>query len=373
MKKKKDNLGFLSSLFAIIVGLLVGFIILLISNPSQAAAGFATIITGPVTHGMKGIGQVLYYATPIILTGLSVGFAFKTGLFNIGASGQFIIGGFAAVYVGIKCSSLGPVQWVVALVAAIIAGMIWGAVPGIFKAFFNVNEVISCIMMNYIGMYLVNFLVSTNTGLYDKIRNYSKDVAKTANVPKMGLDSLFTGSSVNGGFIISVIAVIVIYIILQKTIFGYELKAAGFNADASKYAGMNEKRNIILSMAIAGGLSALAGGLLYLAGSGKHIVIEDLLASEGFTGISVALLGLSNPIGVLFAGLFIAYITAGGFYLQLLNFSTEIIDIIIAVIIYFSAFSLFVRGFILKIRKNRAEKQLPKPESSGLEQGKDGK
>ncbi len=373
MKKKKDNLGFLSSLFAIIVGLLVGFIILLISNPSQAAAGFATIITGPVTHGMKGIGQVLYYATPIILTGLSVGFAFKTGLFNIGASGQFIIGGFAAVYVGIKCGSLGPIQWVVALVAAIIAGMIWGAVPGIFKAFFNVNEVISCIMMNYIGMYLVNFLVSTNTGLYDKIRNYSKDVAKTANVPKMGLDSLFAGSSVNGGFIISVIAVIVIYIILQKTIFGYELKAAGFNADASKYAGMNEKRNIILSMAIAGGLSALAGGLLYLAGSGKHIVIEDILASEGFTGISVALLGLSNPIGVLFAGLFIAYITAGGFYLQLLNFSTEIIDIIIAVIIYFSAFSLFVRGFILKIRKNRAEKQLSKPESSGLEQGKDGK
>ena len=373
MKKKKDNLGFLSSLFAIIVGHLVGFIILLISNPSQAAAGFATIITGPVTHGMKGIGQVLYYATPIILTGLSVGFAFKTGLFNIGASGQFIIGGFAAVYVGIKCGSLGPIQWVVALVAAIIAGMIWGAVPGIFKAFFNVNEVISCIMMNYIGMYLVNFLVSTNTGLYDKIRNYSKDVAKTANVPKMGLDSLFAGSSVNGGFIISVIAVIVIYIILQKTIFGYELKAAGFNADASKYAGMNEKRNIILSMAIAGGLSALAGGLLYLAGSGKHIVIEDILASEGFTGISVALLGLSNPIGVLFAGLFIAYITAGGFYLQLLNFSTEIIDIIIAVIIYFSAFSLFVRGFILKIRKNRAEKQLSKPESSGLEQGKDGK
>lgn len=373
MKKKKDNLGFLSSLFAIIVGLLVGFIILLISNPSQAAAGFATIITGPVTHGMKGSGQVFYYATPIILTGLSVGFAFKTGLFNIGASGQFIIGGFAAVYVGIKCSSLGPVQWVVALVAAIIAGMIWGAVPGIFKAFFNVNEVISCIMMNYIGMYLVNFLVSTNTGLYDKIRNYSKDVAKTANVPKMGLDKLFAGSSVNGGFIISVIAVIVIYIILQKTIFGYELKAAGFNADASKYAGMNEKRNIILSMAIAGALSALAGGLLYLAGSGKHIVIEDLLASEGFTGISVALLGLSNPIGVLFAGLFIAYITAGGFYLQLLNFSTEIIDIIIAVIIYFSAFSLFVRGFILKIKKNRAEKQLSKPDESDSGQGKDGK
>ena len=371
MKKKRDHLGFLSSLFAIIVGLIVGFIILLASNPSQAAAGFVTIITGPVTHGMKGMGQVFYYATPIILTGLSVGFAFKTGLFNIGASGQFIVGGFAAVYVGIKGGSLGGTQWVVALLAALIAGMIWGAVPGIFKAFFNVNEVISCIMMNYIGMYMVNFLVSTNTSLYDKIRNYSKDVVKTANVPGMGLDKLFAGSSINGGFFISLIAVVVIYILLEKTTFGYELKAAGFNPDASKYAGMNEKRNIILSMAIAGALSALAGGLLYLAGSGKHIVIEDALASEGFTGISVALLGLSNPIGVLLAGLFIAYITAGGFYHQLLNFSTEIIDIIIAVIIYFSAFSLFVRGFIQRVRKAKAEKAENKDSSE--EAGKGGK
>ena len=367
MKKKRDHLGFLSSLFAIIVGLIVGFIILLVSNPSQAAAGFATIITGPVTHGMKGMGQEFYYATPIILTGLSVGFAFKTGLFNIGASGQFIVGGFAAVYVGIKGGSLGGAQWIVALLAALIAGMIWGAVPGIFKAFFNVNEVISCIMMNYIGMYMVNFLVSTNTSLYDKIRNYSKDVVKTANVPGMGLDKLLAGSSINGGFFISLIAVVVIYILLEKTTFGYELKAAGFNPDASKYAGMNEKRNIILS----GALSALAGGLLYLAGSGKHIVIEDALASEGFTGISVALLGLSNPIGVLLAGLFIAYITAGGFYLQLLNFSTEIIDIIIAVIIYFSAFSLFVRGFIQRVRKAKAEKAENKDGSE--EAGKGGK
>ena len=375
MKKKREYLGFLSSLFAIVVGLLVGFLILLISNPSQAAAGFFTILSGPLTHGMKGMGQVFYYATPIILTGLSVGFAFKTGLFNIGASGQFIVGGFAAVLVGIKCSSLGGAQWVVALLAALVAGMLWGAVPGIFKAFFNVNEVISCIMMNYIGMYMVNFLVSTNTSLYDKIRNYSKDVAKTANVPGMGLDTIFEGSSINGGFFISIIAVVIIYIILQKTTFGYELKAAGFNADASRYAGMNEKRNIILSMAISGALSALAGGLLYLAGSGKHIVIEDVLAPEGFTGISVALLGLSNPIGVLLAGLFIAYITAGGFYLQLLNFSTEIIDIIIAVIIYFSAFSLFVRGFILRLQKNKAEKagteKKPAVQSGG--KGKEGK
>lgn len=354
--KKKDSIGFLSSLFAIVVGLLVGFLILLTSNPAQAAEGFATIITGPLTHGLKGLGQVFYYATPIILTGLSVGFAFKTGLFNIGASGQFIAGAFAAVVVGIKCDFLGGAQWIFAVLAGILAGALWGSIPGLVKAYFNVNEVIACIMTNYIGMYLVNYLITTNKTLYDKIYNYSKSVANTANIPKFGLDRLFPGSSINGGFFLAVIAVVVIYILLEKTTFGYELKAAGFNKDASKYAGMNEKRNIVLSMAIAGALSGMAGALLYLAGSGKHIEIVDALASEGFTGISVALLGLSNPIGVLLAGIFIAYITAGGFYLQLLNFSTEIIDIIIAVIIYFSAFSLFVRGFILKMRKKRADK-----------------
>lgn len=381
MKKKRDYLGFLSSLFAIIIGLLVGFIILLATNPSQALAGFGTILSGPLTHGMKGIGQVFYFATPIILTGLSVGFAFKTGLFNIGASGQFIMGGFAAVVVGIKCEGLGSAQWVVALLAALVAGFIWGAIPGLCKAYFNVNEVIACIMTNYIGMYLVNYLVSTNTDLYDKMRNYSKDVAKTANIPGMGLDKIFEGSSINGGFFIALIAVVVIYIILEKTTFGYELKAAGFNKDASKYAGMNEKRNIILAMAISGALAALGGALLYLAGSGKHIEIADALADEGFTGISVALLGLSNPIGVLLAGLFIAYITAGGFYLQLLDFPTEVIDIIIAVIIYFAAFSLFIRGFIQTRQKKRAEKKEMAgdsgkgilPENTAEENGKEGK
>lgn len=368
MKKKRDSIGFLSSLFAIIVGLLVGFLILLASNPAEAGAGFITILTGPLTHGSKGVGQVFYYATPIILTGLSVGFAFKTGLFNIGAPGQFIVGAFAAVVVGIKGEVFGSAQWVVALFAALAAGAVWGAIPGLVKAYFNVNEVIACIMTNYIGMYLVNYLVSTNKSLYDKIHNYSKSVASTANIPKMGLDKIFEGSSVNGGFFIAVIAAVIIYILLEKTTFGYELKAAGFSKDASRYAGMNEKKNIVLSMAIAGSLSALAGALLYLAGSGKHIEVLDALAGEGFTGISVALLGLSNPIGILLSGIFIAYITAGGFYLQLLNFSTEVIDIIIAVIIYFSAFSLFVRVFITRMQKKKEEKA-GKPAENANEKG----
>ncbi|HBS93775.1 MAG TPA: ABC transporter permease [Firmicutes bacterium] len=340
---KNMNFSFLSSVIAIVIGLLFGLVILLISNPAQAMGGFSTILTGAF-RDMRSIGRVMYFATPIILTGLSVGFAFKTGLFNIGASGQFILGAFGAVIVGIKLPQLGSVHWVVALLAAAILGGLWALLPGILKAYANVHEVISSIMMNYIGMYLVNYLV-LNT-VYDRLRNQSMGVAKSAVIPKMGLDKIFPRSNVNAGFFIAILAVIVIYIILNRTSFGFELKAVGYNRDASKYAGINEKRSIILSMVIAGALAGLGGGLLYLAGTGKYIEVVDILAAEGFTGISVALLGLSNPIGILFAGLFIGYITVGGDYLQLYDFAPEIIDIIVASIIYFSAFSLIVKNVI---------------------------
>lgn len=355
-KNKKNYVGALSSVFAIVIGLLVGLVVLLLCNPSQAFPGFITILTGALTHGMKGVGQVFYYATPIILTGLSVGFAFKTGVFNIGTPGQFLAGGFGAVYVGIMWDKLGGVHWIVALFAAVVMGALWGLVPGILKAYFNVNVVISCIMMNYIGLFSVNWIVKSYKPLFNTMRNESKNVAATAQIPKMGLDKLFPGSSVNGGILIAILVVILIYILLNKTTFGYELKAVGYSPDAGKYAGINEKRNIIASMLIAGAIAGLGGGLLYLAGTGKHIEIKDVLGSEGFTGISVALLGLSHPIGVLFAGIFIAYLTAGGFYLQLFEFSTEIIDIIVAVIIYFSAFALIVRTLIGKINEKKQMK-----------------
>lgn len=352
-ERRSPNIGVMSSIFAIVVGLIFGFIILLISNPSQALEGFWTILTGALTRGTEGIGQVFYYATPIIMTGLSIGFAFKTGLFNIGGSGQFIMGALAAVYVGIKFTSLGHVHWCVALLASAIAGAIWAVVPGLLKAYCNVNEVISAIMMNYIGMYVVNHIVGKSSLLYDTLRNQSKPIASTAVIPKMGLDKIFTDSYVNGGFIIALVFVVVVHIILNKTKFGYELKAVGFNRDASKYAGINETKSIVLSMAISGALAGIAGGLLYLAGSGKYIEVVDVLAEEGFTGISVALLGLSSPFGILFAAIFIAFITEGGFYMQLYEFSPEIIDIIISVIIYFSAFALIVKSFIEKKRRKK--------------------
>lgn len=354
-KNRSLNLGLISSVFAVIIGLLVGFIVLLISNPSQAVGGFMTILTGGFSEGMRSIGQVLYYATPIICTGLSVGFAFKTGLFNIGASGQFIIGALAAIIVGITCPFLGSFQWVVALLAAIVAGGLWALIPGILKAFVNINEVIACIMTNYIGMYLVNWIIKGSPVLFNQMENRSNAVAETAIIPKAGLDQIFVGSYVNFGFVIAVIAAILMYIVLNKTTFGFELKAVGFNRNASKYAGINEKKSIMLSMMISGALSGLGGGLFYLAGSGKFIEIVDELASAGFDGISVALLGLSHPIGILIAAIFIAYIQQGGFYLQLFEFSNEIIDIIIAVIIYFSAFSMIVRTFLMKSKRGKKE------------------
>ena len=364
MKMKKDFAPFISSLAAIVCGLIIGFIILIISNPTEALPGFVTILTGSLTHGMKGVGQVLYYATPLILCGLSVGFAFKTGLFNIGGSGQFLMGAFGGVVIGLTCPQLGPFQWVVALLFATLLGAIWGAIPGILKAYFNVNEVITCIMLNYISLYWVNMTVKGNKALFNVLRNESKDIPRVATIPKLGLDKIFEGSSVNSGIIIAIVVAIILYIILEKTTFGYELKACGLNKTASKYAGINENRSIVYSMIIAGAIAGLAGGIMLLSGTGRHIEIKDVIPNEGFNGISVALLGVSSPIGVILSGLFIAYLTAGGFYLQLFHFSKEIIDIIVAVIIYFSAFALIIKKLLERIKSKRLEKEESKKEGA---------
>lgn len=343
--------NFLSSLTAIVIGLLFGLVILFVSNSPQALAGFKIILKGGFNGGAKGIGDTLYFATPLILTGLSVGFAFKTGLFNIGAPGQFVMGSFFAVYVGIVFSGIGSLQWVAALVAGLVGGALWGLVPGLLKAYKNVNEVIASIMMNYIGMYLVNMIVKNSPKLFDTLRNQSRYPNANAIIPKMGLNHIFPGSSVNGGIFVAIIAVIVIHIVLNKTTFGYELKAVGHNKFASKYAGINETRSIILSMAISGALAGLGGALLFLAGAGKHIEVVDILPVEGFNGIPVALLGMSHPIGVFFSALFIAHLGRGGFYLQRLKFVPEIITMITASIVYFSAFALIVKNQIGKLTK----------------------
>lgn len=344
------------SVAAIAIGLIFGLIIMLISNPQQALPGFVTILSGGLQYGFSEAGQILYYAAPLLLCGLSVGFAFKTGLFNIGASGQFILGAFGAVYVGVKWTWLpDSIHWLVALLAAMILGGVCALIPGILKAIFNVNEVVSSIMLNYISIYVVNTLVVKT--IYDSLKNQSLPADVGAQLPKMGLDKVFNGSSANCGIIIAVIFAVIIYIVMNKTTVGYELKACGFNSDASFYAGISNKRNIILSMVIAGMLAGLGGAILYMSGSGKHLVVQDVIASEGFTGVAIALLGLSNPLGIIAAALFISFITQGGFYLQMYDFPVQLVDIIISSIIYFSAFAVAVQKFaaFIKVRKMKKE------------------
>ncbi len=350
--RDRDYSSILSSVIAIVVGLIFGLLILLISNPAQAWNGFRTILIGGFAGGLRGVGNVFYNAVPVMMTGLGVAFAFKTGLFNIGGPGQFIVGAYVAILCAIKLDFLpGALRWIVPIILAMLAGALWALIPGIFNAYFKVNIVIGTIMMNYIGMYLVNYLIKIS--IFDSTKNMTLPVPKAGTIPTMGLDRLFPNSSINIGIIIAIAMCIVVHYIINKTTLGYELKACGLNRDASKYAGISEKRNIIVSIMISGALVGLGGALMYLSGAGKHIAVLDILAAEGFNGIPVALLALSNPIGVVFAALFIAYITVAGFYMQAYRFVPEIIDIIISAIIYFSAFALVVKTTMKKIKLRR--------------------
>ncbi len=348
LRKSDKFLTISASLLAIVGGLLVGLIIMLISNPGSAFPGFITILLGPFAKA-KDIGNIFALATPIIFTGLSVGFAFKTGLFNIGATGQFTMGAFAAIFVAVRFAGLPPITHItLALVASMVAGALWAAIPGLLKAYRNVHEVVSTIMMNYIGMYLTVLLVKEF--VFNSSKNESLPIAASAKLPKFFLADLFGRSSVNIGIFIALIVAVIVYLILYKTTFGFELRAVGLNRDSAKYAGINENRKIVYSMLIAGALSGLGGGVLFLGG-GHHIESVAILLPQGFDGIPVALLASSNPIGVIFSGLFIAYIKVGGFVVQGYGFAPEIIDIIVATIIYFSALSILFKSQIVKTLK----------------------
>jgi len=358
------GLSILSSFIAVIAGLLVGLAILFLTDYNQAFPAFIDILTFGF-QSIRNFGEVLYFATPIIMTGLAVGFAMKTGLFNIGASGQFTFGAYMAILIGVQATFLPPaIRIIASLVAAMLAGALWAALPGILKAYRNVHEVISCIMTNWIGIFLVNYFVLNS--IFDIERNSSRRVPAASNMPSFGLGELFRGdalrpSSVNSGIIVALVAAILVYIILQKTKFGFELKACGFNQDAAKYAGISEKRNIIFSMMISGSLAGLGGALHFLSGAGVTMNVTNVLASEGFTGISVSLLGLNNPIGIIFSGILIAYLHMGGFQMQLFGFVPEIIQIVISVIIYFCAFVLLIKMYLSKKSKRGPNDELLEP------------
>lgn len=353
--KSKSVSSFMAALLAIILGLAFGFIVMLISNPGSALVGFNRVMTA----GLSRVGDVFYYATPILMTGLSVGFAFKMGLFNIGASGQYTMGMFFAMYVGFMFKLPAGIHWIVCVLAGVLGGMIWGFIPGIFKALLNVNEVITSIMFNYIGMYLVDMWIQKNATMYISTQARTAYLPGSAQLPSLGVPN----SSVSIGIIIAIILAIVIYIVLNKTTFGYELKATGYNKDSATYAGMNGKRNIILTMVIAGALAGLGGAFAILSPSeiaGSSMTYEpiNVIAANGFNGIAVALLGNSHPIGIIFSSIFISYIQRGGSSASLVGYKPELIDVVIAVIIYFSAFAMLMNATMQNaISKRRKKKE----------------
>lgn len=370
----------LASLISILFGLLVGGIVVLIVgltndkiNLSGAWDGIRIIFAGILSTGRDAagnitwgfnpanIGNMLFRATPLIMTGLSVAIAFKTGLFNIGASGQYLMGTLATLCIalGIPSGTVHPVIiWILAFLGGMLAGAIWGAIPGLVKAYLNINEVLACIMTNWIAANLVTWMFDIssfkNVTEGTKTGYIYKTTFNNVATSKMGLDKLFPGSQVNGGIIIAILLAVLVYIIISKTTFGYELKACGANRHSARYAGIKDKRNIVLSMAIAGALAAAGASLYWLSGNTEFFwSTYQSLPATGFNGIPVALLALNNPIAVIFTGIFMAMLDVVGMQLtNLTAYNEYITDVIIAVIVYLSAFSLVIRTMLTGRRKN---------------------
>ncbi len=395
--QKEGTRSVLASVISILIGLLVGSLLVLImglTSPTLGAASawdgirlvfFGIFSTGrdaagALTFGFNpaNMGNMLFRATPLILTGLSVAVAFKTGLFNIGAPGQYLMGTAATLTIalGIPAGTLpGPVVWLLAFLGGCLAGALWGCIPGLVKAFLNINEVLACIMTNWIAANVVtaifdgskfrNLVENTKSGYVYKTTYGLTRAADGVGVfqdaggvgwtyvdgagvstAKMGLDKLFPGSQINGGILIAILIAVGVYILMTKTTLGYQLKACGANRHAARYAGINDKRNIVLSMAIAGFLSGAAASLYYLAGNTEFYWTSayQTLPAAGFNGIPVALLATCNPIAVIFTGMFMSMLNIVGLQMKNLTAYNEYIaDVIVAVIVYLSAFSLVIK------------------------------
>ncbi len=373
--RKEGTKSVISSLLCIVAGILIGWVVLLILALTSdkiptyhAFRGLGIILAGPfASGGAKNIafvlGDMLFESAPLLMTGLSVAIAFKTGLFNIGAPGQYLMGAMGAIITALSIPTTPQTAfwvWLLALIVGMLCGVVWGLIPGFFKAFLNVNEVIVCIMTNWIAANLVSWVFSENKQFINTVGGKTAYTLSTTTngvaTPKLGLDKLFPGSNIDIGIFIAIIIAIGIYILMNKTTLGYELKACGNNKNAAKYAGMNEKRNIMLSMAIAGGLAAIGASLYFLNG-GAELAWNTYgkLPDNGFNGIPVALLASNNPIGVIFSSVFLRYIDKGGYNLAGFTAYNEYVsDLIIAVIIYFAGFSKLIKDLLSKRRAAKA-------------------
>ena len=372
MKKEKTPLlrksamqSLLSSLLCVLLGLLVGYIVLLLINPAGAGGAIKAIVENFMTYSrpatrLKYLGNTLVKTAPLLMCSLSVLFAYKVGLFNIGAAGQYVVGAGAGLY----CALAWGMPWYVCLVAAVLAGAVLGAISGVLKAYCNVNEVISCIMLNWISLYGVNTLLSQ---VKEDASPYTKALESTnpgAILPSLGMDQLFNTQYFTIAVPLAVVVAVVIWVLLEKTKLGYELKATGCNKFAAKYCGMREKKNLILTMAIAGALAGMGAGLFFLTGFEQWQCTQSSVPAMGFNGIAAAFLGGLSPLGSILSSYFIQHITNGGAYVDKTMYSAQISDFISALIIYLCGFVLFFKTVLNDRLDRKAEREAAKAAAS---------
>ena len=377
-KKSSEGLKSLSaSLLCIFGGIFVGFVVLVllsVFNPrigfAEAVRGILIVLGGPFSGGGNSLfqfGNMLFNATPLILTGLSACIAFKTGLFNIGAPGQYLMGAMVTLIVSLSIPSAAfpsPVIWLLALICGTLAGALWGAIPGFFKAYLNVNEVIVCIMTNWIAANVVSWVFNGSKFINvaeSKVNFIMKTEVNNIATATFGLDKIFSGGSVvsyaDASIFLAICVAIALYVVMNKTTFGYELKACGYNRDGAKYAGMNEKRNLLLAMAIAGGLAAMGASIWCLNGH-QDFKWEtyQTLPVDGFNGIPAALLAGNNPIGIIFTAIFLKYINVGGSNLAANTaFNEYVSQLMVAMIVYFSGFARYISMLLSTKKKSLQE------------------
>ena len=364
MKKILKNNGvqsFLASIICILVGMLIGYIALLVIDPSGAGEAIVAIAKNFLGYSrdilrMKNFANTVVKSAPLLMCALSILFSYKVGLFNIGAAGQYVLGSCAGLYAAL----IWKWSWIACVLFAALAGAFLGMITGILKAYCNVNEVISGIMLNWIALYFTNTVLSKAK---DGASAYTYTLAargKKAILPTLGLSEVFKSQYFGVAIIFSIIIAVVVWVVLDKTKFGYELKATGYNVNAAKYCGMAERRNIILSLVISGVLAGLAGSFLYLTDIEQWQVTVSTVPAMGFNGIAASFLGGLNPIGTIFASFFIQHITDGGSHVDLSVYCSQISELISAIIIYLCAFV----GF-LKLVFNKYASKERKPKNGG--------
>ena len=335
-----------------IIGIIVGFIILLIINAEHAPKAISVILKNFLYYRNGGkqlyyFGQTLVKSVPLILCGIGVLFAYKSGLFNIGIAGQYCIG----IGISLWAALAFHLPWFVCILLAMFSAALWACIAGLLKAFCNVNEVIAGIMLNWISLYLVNVLLQNEITMnISRSETYSiAERSPQSMIPTLGLGSIFHDNPyVSIAIPVTVIVAVVIHIVLSKTTIGYELRATGLNKHAAKYAGMKDKKNIVLTMALSGAIAGLAAALYYLTDI-QPWKTASVVPGMGFNGIAVAFLGGLNPIGVIFAGFFIQHITQGGSFIDTKYFNPQIADLISSIIIYSCAFMFLLKTLISKL------------------------